>query len=257
MLRRWLLIAGMLGGIGAAAVGMVTGISGTDALPDGAVARVNDRLITRDAWLRAVAAVASERRTPLTVEDKRHILDRLIDEELLVQHGVSLGLIAQDRRLRGQLVSDVMATATATTTDEIDEAAMRRFYAAHQDFFTSPSRLRVSAFRISAEGVRGEFMPPVPDALLPPGELRTYLGPTLTAAALKLRAGESSDPIPSADGYAVLQVVASELSTPPPFEEVRDQVRQEMRRRADEAAVRKLLIELRKGGDVATRKDLE
>src|SRR5262245_50870367 len=92
LLPRWLLVAGLLAGIGLASADIVLR---RDELPDGAVARVNDKLISRDAWLRAVAAVASERRAPLTPEDQRHILDRLVDEELLVQHGLSMDLIEQ------------------------------------------------------------------------------------------------------------------------------------------------------------------
>ncbi|MGH8455205.1 MAG: peptidylprolyl isomerase, partial [Nevskiales bacterium] len=212
---RLLLIAGLLAGIVMVASGVLH--DGDDSLPPGAIARVNDRLILRDAWLRAVAMVSSERRTPLTEADKRHILDRLIDEELLAQHGLALGLVEQDRRLRGQLVQQAMQTASAAGAGrEFSEDELRRFYAEHQDFFTPPARLRVSAMRIDAAGQRGSFMPPVPDVLLPPSELRSYLGPTLTHAALQLQPGETSEPIPSGNGHAVLEVLAREAGKPPP-----------------------------------------
>src|SRR5205823_1584452 len=109
-------------------------------------ARVNQHLILRDSWLRAVAAVASERRAPLTDADQRHVLDRLIDEELLVQHGMALGLPEQDARLRSTLVSEVMLTASTGAT-AMDEDALRRFYAANRDFFTPAARLRVAVWR--------------------------------------------------------------------------------------------------------------
>jgi hypothetical protein len=229
-----------------------------DALPSQAVARVNERLILRDAWLRAVAAVSSERRTPLTGADKRHIIERLVDEELLVQHGVALGLVERDRRLRGQLVQQVLQTATAANAgDDYSEAELQAFYAAHQDFFATPARLRVAAIRVGPDGRRHDFLPPVPDALLPPAELRTYLGPTLTQAAIELQPGESSAPIAHGAGHVVLEMLAREPGEAPPFAQLREQVRMEMQRRADEAAVRQLLEQLREDNRIAISSELE
>src|ERR1044071_7198253 len=87
---RALLIAGLIGGAAMAAAGLIGG--DRKALPPQVVATVNQHPILRDAWLRAVAAVASEQNRELTADDRRHILDRLIDEELLVQQGLALGL---------------------------------------------------------------------------------------------------------------------------------------------------------------------
>jgi parvulin-like peptidyl-prolyl isomerase len=264
-LPRWLLILGLVAGIVVAAGDLVLH---SEALPEGAVARVNQKLVSRDAWLRAVAAVASERRTPLTDADQQLILDRLIDEELLVQHGLSLGLIEQDRRLRGQLVQDVLATAQVQAEGGADEEALRRFYDEHRDFFTKPARLRVAALRMMpaaiatsappppAGGGWGEgspFQPQVPDALLPVSELRTYLGPALTEAALKLEVGATSEPLPGPSGSVVLHVIAREDQALPAFDDIRDRVAAEYRRRQDEAEVRRLLKQLRKDANVVVR----
>lgn len=246
---RWLLIAGLLAGIVMAASGV---LKREDGLPSRAIARVNERLILRDTWLRAVAAVSSERRTPLTAADKRQILERLIDEELLAQHGVALGLVENDRRLRGQLVQQVMQTAVVAGAErEFSEAALREFYDQNQDLFTQPARLRVAASRIDAQGRQSAFVPPLPNAPLPPSELRTYLGPSLTRAALELRPGETSEPIAQGDGRVVLELLVREPGAAPAFESVREQVRAEMLRRADEQAVRDLLKQLREDNAVA------
>src|SRR5690349_13984703 len=109
---RALLVLGLVVGIVAAASGLLVGAPSAQ-LPPQAVALVNGRPILRDAWLRAVAAVATERREALTDADQRHILDRLVDEELLVQHGLALGLPESDGRLRSTLVQEVMAATGA------------------------------------------------------------------------------------------------------------------------------------------------
>jgi hypothetical protein len=235
---RWLLLAGLAAGAALGAAGLR--VAPAPSLPPGAVARVDGQLILRDVWLRAVAAVASDRRAPLTEADRRHILERLIDEELLVQHGVALGLVERDARLRGTLVSQVLQAAAQAARVEPDEAALRAYFDAHRERFTPAARLRVRAWRVGPGGAREAFQPAVPDVLLPPAKLQAYLGPALTRRAQDLAPGEVLD----AGGVGV-ELVESRPGAAPPFEAVRAEVRLEVLRRADEAAVLALLAELR------------
>lgn len=249
---RWLLIAGLLGGAAAAGIGLLA--APQRGLPPDAVARVNQHLIARDAWLRAVAAVAAERHTPLTDADQRHILDRLIDEELLVQHGAALGLTENDARLRSVMVSEVMLAATNSAPVVIDDAALRRYYDEHRDFFAPAAQMRVQAWRVDANGARAEFMPPIPDALLPLAKLEQYLGPALTRAAATLAPGAESAPL--GVDRVVLRVIESIPAAAPPFEQVRDEVRAQVKRERDEAAVRELLAQLRASTPITVAPDL-
>lgn len=243
---RLLLIAGLLAGLGAAGYSIVAQVPAA-GLPDHAVARVGERLILRDEWLKAVAATASERRTPLTREQQTQILDRLIDEELLVQHGLALGLVQRDQRLRGQLVSEVLfATTSAEADRDQDESTLQRFYAEHRGLFVPPAQLRVQAWYLGADGERKPFQPPVPDSLLPLGKLQAYLGPELVAAAMTLPLQTDSPILTSNGRQVILQVLAQQLAPDPDFALIREQVRQEVRRRADEQAVQELLSELRR-----------
>lgn len=246
---RWLLLAGLATGVVAAAAGLRPAPA-APGLPDHAVARVNQQLISRDAWLRAVAAVAADRRAPLTEADRRRVLERLVDEELLVQYGVALGLVESDRRLRSTLVSEVMLAAGNAARSAPDEAALRRFYDEHRDFFAPAGRLRVQAWRVDAAGARAPFEPAVPDALLPPAKLQAYLGPALTAVAQALPPGATQEMPDAAGGRVVLHVAEAQPGAAPPFEQVREAVRVEAQRRADEAAVRALLADLRRRNDV-------
>lgn len=237
---QWLLVAGMAAGM--AAAGWTLAVP-RGTLPGDAAARVGERVITHDDWQRAVAAVEADRRTPLTAADRRRVLERLVDEELLVQHGLALGLAAHDRRLRGQLVADVVAAAIAAAP-EPDDAALQRYFAENRAYFATPPRLRVAATR---DG--DAFAPPVPDALLPPAKLREYLGPRLTEVALALPVGESS----ALHDGAILRVLEREEIREPAFEDVREQVRAAVQRRAQEEALRRLLAELRTAGAVTMR----
>jgi hypothetical protein len=103
---------------------------------------VNDTPIRRDDYLRALGAVAADRRTPLDDADKRRILDRLIDEELLLQRGLVLGLPERARSVRAPLVAATI-DLLARTNREPSDAELRAFYDAHREYFTDPGRVRV------------------------------------------------------------------------------------------------------------------
>jgi hypothetical protein len=215
------------------------------------------------------------------------VLDRLIDEELLVQYGLSLRLARSDRRIRSDFVSAVIAAQVASVDGyDPSEAELREFYRENGDFFRSPGRLHVRSLWMRAELERtasealsrareavarlqaGEpfaavdaaygdpQVAPVPDALLPPAKLREYVGPSALVVAEALAVGGVSDPLATGRGVRVLLLVAKEESRAPAFEEVEAEVRNEMRRRAGDDAVRRLLAELRANGRLQTAEAL-
>ncbi len=281
------LLAGIAAGLALAAVGLAgSGSAPPEDLPDEAVAVVNGRVILEDDYRRLLAGLASERRTPLGPEDRRRVLDRLIEEELLVQRGLELGLVRSDRRVRGELVSSVIgAVVSEAESREPEQEELRRFYDENRDYFTRPGRARVreilvrrrgetpEAVRARAEeivrrlrageafeavaGAVGDAPPlPVPDALLPPAKLQEYLGPTATLRALELEAGGVTEPISTGSGYRVVQLVEREAPRTPPFEEVEALVRAEWRRRAGDRALRRYLGDLRRRSEVRVREPL-
>lgn len=246
---RLLLLLGLVAGLLAAGHELLARAPGP-GLPEAAVARVGTRLILRDEWLKAVAATASERRTPLSEADREKILQRLVDEELLVQQGLALGLVEHDQRLRGQLVSEVIYATTSAAARTPDEATLRRFLADNAGLFAPPAALRVQAWTVDAQGARQPFQPPLPDSLLPPAKLQAYLGPTLTGLALAQPVGVETAPVDGNGRKVVLTVRERSATAPPDFEAVREQVLAEYQRRSDEAAVRALLERLRARKDV-------
>src|SRR5687768_11054675 len=98
------LVLGAATGVVCAAIGLLLSGEGERSLPANAAASVNGTVIRLEEYDRAVAAFASDRRAPIGAEDRRHVLDRMLDEELLVQRGLELGLARHDRRVRGDIV---------------------------------------------------------------------------------------------------------------------------------------------------------
>ena len=277
-----LLAIGAGAGVALAASGLVaSSVTRGRGLPPDAVARVNGALLRADDYTRSLDALERDRRAGREPADRRHVLDRLIDEELLVQRGLELGLARQDARVRRDLTAAVIdAVVTEHEDGTPPDAELEAFYRRERDFFARPGRLRVrqlwcradtAADAPSAEararaaaaslragedfaGVRARLgdpeIAPLPDALLSPAKLLDHLGPTALRAALELEAGAVSDPVRSATGYHVLQVIEREAEWVPPREEIADEVVAEYRRRRGERALRAYLDGLRARAEV-------
>jgi len=284
----WLAL-GCAVGVALAAWGLLADAP-SQALPKSAVARVNGALIRADAYQRLVAALAADLRGPVTPELRRRVLDRMIEEELLVQRGLELGLAASDRRVRADLSSAVIRSVVVEAEDESPSpAALRRFYRKHADFFTRPGRFRVAQIYFRAPGAPGgaeeaaarrraervqariaageDFeslraaigdteVSPLPNALLPPAKLRDYLGPTALQTVMALAPGESSAPLRVAGGFRIFRLLQHEPPRLPPFEEIQEQVQSEWRRRVGDEALRRYLDELRRRAEVTLRPQL-
>ncbi len=272
----WWLSLGAAGGLALAAFGLLERGGGSGALPDHAVARVNGALIRGEDYQRLLAGVENDTRQTADAALQRRVLDRMIDEELLVQRALDLGLARVDRRVRANLVSSLIASVTAEAEiEEPDAGELREFYEAERDFFTQPGRLHVrqAFFRVRnaeedapareraetavrrlragepLETVRAELadaeISPIPDGLLPAQKLLEYVGPTALRTALDLVDGALSEPVRSGTGYHVLLRVASEPAALPELDTIADLVRAEWTRRAGDRALREYLDELR------------
>ena len=263
-----LLGLGALTGVLLAAAGVVQQDDAAGSLPEGAVARVGGDLILKVDYERILEAMASDRRH-MDEAARQRVLDRLIDEALLVQRGQELGLAEREPRVRTLLsasVLDLLVAQAEAADTEPDEAQLRAFYEDHRDYFRRPARAHVRRItfserasggapkamaRASAAAARlregepfevvsssGDAQPiPLPDSLLPVGKLGDYLGPTLAQAATALRQGELSAPLRGVGGVHLLKIIEVEPGDLRPFSEVVEEVRAERRRRIGEAGV--------------------
>jgi parvulin-like peptidyl-prolyl isomerase len=268
-----LLALGSALGLVLAAGGLLaSGRDAGSALPPDTIARVNGVPIRSDDYRRALEAVAADRRVPPDPALRRHVLDRLIDEELLVQRGLELGLPRVDARVRRDLAAAVIDAATASAAPEPPAPAeLVRFYEANRGFFARGERVHVRQVFVAA-GTRdadtraadaaarlragediatvrsalGDVEPvPLPDGPLPTAKLADYLGPTPLRAALDLPPGGVSEPVRSTGGLHVLVLVARQPGRVPPFAEIEDEVRAEWGRSGGERALRSQLDALR------------
>jgi hypothetical protein len=293
LLGRRLLGLGALAGIALAGLSIARPSLRPLDLDADTAATVNGVPISKEAYRRAVAALRTSRRDPrLGATDRHHALQRLIDEELLLQRALSLGLARSDSAVRASLNAAMIASLVAEVESRPggpSEAELRRHYAAHSRSFRGVLLLRVQriCFRAPAPGpagapsaaptrrarqararlIAGEPFVEVaasgdpcagqlPDALLPLSKLADYVGPTAARAVSRLAVGQVSEPVRSATEVSLLRVVQRRSPKTPAFEEVREQVRLDYRRRAADRRLREYLDNLRADGQIHIAKDL-
>ena len=281
---RALLAIGAALGLALAAYDLVGGPRSEAPIPEDAVAIVDGVAVQRVDYQRALEALASDRRSPLGDDDRRRVLDRMIDEELLVRKGLDLGLERRDGRVRSDIVASVVESVVSeATTREPSDAEVAAFFADNQALFARPGRVRVRQilFRVTS-GVSDEQalarandavkrlragepfaqvaselgdapLVELPTGRIDPATLREYLGPTVAHSIEDLAVGIPSEPIRSAAGYHVVELVEREPGGSPELADVKDQVRAELRRRNEDAALRAYVDELRRSGDVRVR----
>jgi parvulin-like peptidyl-prolyl isomerase len=250
------ILAALIGAIGAPHV----------ALTSQPAAVVNGVPIPRAALMRAVLALENDSRNPVTPEREAAVLERLIEEELLVQHGVDLGLAETDFAARRALVQSVLALAVAERAGaEPSEDELRVFYRQNAGFFApaprfsagvvflegAPARARIAEVRAQlargadATALGEQMAVEIPRAALPEAEWRRLIGADAARAAAGLAPGQISQPIPASGGLLIVRVNGFVAAPAPAYEEVAEQVRAEWDRRADEAAARDYLERLK------------
>jgi parvulin-like peptidyl-prolyl isomerase len=278
-----MLAAGAVAGLALAAQGLIaSGGREGGALPERVVARVNGTEILAEDYLRLVAGLERDTREAADEKTRRHVLDRMIDEEVLVQRALELGLAESDRAIRANLSAAMIRSILVEIEDQEPTASeLRELYQESRDFFTEPGRMRVHQlfFRVPSAAeeqaaaeraraarsrigpgqglaeLRGEHGDPeiskLPDALLPATKLREYLGPTALRTVLELELGEVSHPVRSGMGYHLFELVEREPARTPELSEIEEQVRAEWLRRAGDRALREYLDALREQAEIA------
>jgi hypothetical protein len=272
-MRVTLLALGACAGLVIAASGLVEHWSSSPgSLPVGAIARVGEQIITQERYLQVLNDLATDKRVPLSAKDRQFVIDRMVDEELLIQRGMELGLADSSPQIRKALAAAVIAQLTAEAEAKLPgEEALRHLYESDPEFFTSMARFRLLWLRLPAsddaalrkagdaysqlsngvalEQVRQstgvEPVSILPDALMPMSKISDYLGSALAGQVSRLKRGAFTQPIVDNGGVHILQLLEHRPAVLPPFEQARPVLEAEYLRRAGDEALRQYLKWLR------------
>lgn len=259
---RWLAL-GSLAGLIMAGYGLLRQADVGSDLPVSALARVNDVLISRDNYERALARLADESTDALTLERRAWMLERLIEEELLVQRGLELGMAQSDGAVRNAIVNSLIASVTgeADAANPTDEQ-LEQHLADNADRFSFVDKVAVEGWQSDDEAVAQGFatmlrdtndpvttdeirkIPDLPAALMPIENLRDYLGPGIAAATVELPIG-SSAVFARRGRWIVVRVLKKESEVVTDLSSIRNQVIIDYRRSLADETLQRYLDDLR------------
>lgn len=244
----------------------------------GWVAKVDGVEISRAKYLLQIESLRIDKRNPLNKKDRDYVLERMIEEQLLIQRAKDLGMFTSNNMIRGtvvqQMINFIISNNSLTTVDDKD---LEKFFLKNKGFFTNANRLRIKqiyfsdknpalalekaneAFTLLFSGksfaevlkLGSESALVVPDTLMTLSKVREYIGPSLMQLAQSLRPGEFTRPKKVVDGYKIIYLVDREDAKTPKFSSIKDLVRSEFIKRRDDQSLREYLDDLKNWYDIS------
>lgn len=252
--RADILLVAVVAGAVAVAIGGVAEDSGS--LAAGSFARVNGESLPVSQLETVLARLAEQSGHTPGAAERAEVIARLVEEELLLQQGLALGMARADTRLRSQLVQEVINQAIAgNAAIPVKDADLRDFLARNTGYFRQPDTFRIERYRFgSADAATravagdasalagGERDDALPATALTESRWRDHLGSSLAARLTAL-------PVPSLlrEGEdRALRLVERIPGRLPDLDSIRPQVEAEFRRRRDEETLRRYVERLRR-----------
>ena len=242
------------------------------SLPNDVIAIVNDKIIPSERYRTVIQLIENDKRDDLTEADRKMALDRIIEEELLVQYAYQNGFLEADDLLRKSIVRSVVDSIVEQSVSVIpNEDELQDFYQDNLPVFTLDEQYRVvilssqnlldikTAKEIWQESYDIQKLeidiPSISQLGIPSGfisklRLGTLIGPLLRDVVLSLRIGETSKAIETIYGYTIVTLVDKKDKIIPEYSDIKEVVLQEYRRRQRENILEELLSDLRRQSDI-------
>ena len=242
-------------------------------------AKIEDRFIPFARYEMQLEGLANDKRSPLTKKDKEYVLERMIEEELLIKRAIDLGMLENNPMARGTIVQQMIKNIISEGSRiEPEEKELIEFFEENIGFFTKANRLRVRQIYFSQDDfgdrvlkesknaftrlLKGETFDQVtlsgsnsalkvPDTLMNLSKVREYIGPSLMREAQLLKPGQFSEPKKVSDGYKIIYLVDREDAAKPEYSNIRSSVLSEFSKRRDDQSLRTYLDNLKKWYDVS------
>ena len=273
MRKTLLLVSGLLVGLIFIFFGVLSVLE-KDSNNQNAVVMVNDHPIYQSDWDLALEALSMNKRNQITEEDKIIVLERLIDEQLLLQRGLEIDLPQTEGMVRKTIVSSMLDKIIVEgIISEVSDEKLVDFYSKNIEFFSKPSEVHIKRlfieygteeeeeqrldearglliageeFDVVKEKLGDPIIPVIPNVLLPIKKLKDYLEPDLVEIIETLQPGQITTEIESTTGYSFIYMLGSIAGEEIPFDDVKEQVKIEYLRRNDEESVDQYMEWLKK-----------
>ena len=242
------------------------------SLPDNIIATVNDKIIPSDKYQTIINLIQNDKRDELTKADREMALDRIIEEELLVQYAYKNGFLEADDLLRKSIVRSVVDSIVEQALSVVPaEQDLINFYEANRQTFAIDEKYRVVILSSQNrsdidEGkviwqsnydltlLRQTFKSidrlDIPTGFISKIRLGTLIGPLLRDKVLSLQVGETSETLKTIYGYSIVTLVDKKDRVIPEFKEISEIVLQEYKRQQREEILEELLKDLKRQSDI-------
>lgn len=242
------------------------------SLPDNIIATVNDKIIPSDKYQTIINLIQNDKRDELTKADREMALDRIIEEELLVQYAYKNGFLEADDLLRKSIVRSVVDSIVEQALSVVPaEQDLLKFYEANRQTFAIDEKYRVVILSSKNrsdidEGkviwqsnydltlLRQTFKHidrlDIPTGFISKIRLGTLIGPLLRDKVLSLQVGETSETLKTIYGYSIVTLVDKKDRVIPEFKEISEIVLQEYKRQQREEILEELLKDLKRQSDI-------
>ena len=248
------------------------------SLPDNIIATVNDKIIPNDKYQTVINLIQNDKRDELTKADREMALDRIIEEELLVQYAYKNGFLEADDLLRKSIVRSVVDSIVEQALSVVPaEQDLLKFYELNRQTFAIDEKYRVVILSSQNrsdidEGkviwqsnydltlLRQTFKSidrlDIPTGFISKIRLGTLIGPLLRDKVLSLQVGETSETLKTIYGYSIVTLVDKKDRVIPEFKEISGIVLQEYKRQQREEILEELLKDLKRPTDtkISTKK---
>ena len=278
-LQNILLIFGLIIGVFLAANSIV---QESNLIEDDWVANVGGVQISKEKYYSQLEGLARDKKNPITERDKNYVLERMIEEELLIIRAKELGLLENNQIVRGSIIQQMIKLIISENyLESVEEETLRKFYEQNIGFFSSASRLRLQqiyfsnlsgdskersdeAFEYLKEGASYDEVSKmadqsaltIPNSMMNLSKVREYIGPTLMNLARRLEPGEFSVPMEVAGGHKIIYLFDKELSEPEEFDSIQPKILKEYQRRRDDNSLREYLEDLKGWYEIKRIKEL-
>ena len=242
-------------------------------------AKIEDTSISMDKYLVQLEGLAKDKKSPISQKDKEYVLERMIEEELLIKRALDLGMLENNPIARGTIVQQMIKTIIAENMRyEVSDKELNEFFEENIGFFTTSSRLRIQQLYFSDEGTENSSFEDanraydllisgssfvevsnlgsdsalkIPNSLMTLSKVREYIGPSLMNLARNLQPGTFSQPIKVPGGHKIIFLLEKEMAEQPNLDQVRDVVLAEYSKRRDDNSLREYLENLKNWYDIS------
>jgi hypothetical protein len=263
----YLLLGGFFGLV-FAGYGIFNKIDASGSISRDAIAVVNKTPITMESYLRALDRYQNDSKDSLSDDDKSWVLQRLIEEELLVQRGFSLGMITTDNDVRGAIVRTLIASINAeAAAAKPHEENLLEFYNLNKERFTYPATISIKAWVTnSRETARiaqikleaGDTLESlkeirslsnIPNGLITLRKIREYLGPSIANAIMDSKNSNILNQFVQGRWY-LIKIIEKNKGIIEPFESVKNHVENEFIRHKADQKLRKYINNLKESASI-------